>query len=306
MGAGLHPLVGGASHPGDELSHRGNRSGRDGTVRAAKLCGVSSCDPDGPGFDMRPRALCFPGVSRQGAHGQPLGVPTCKGHAPFDFDAYAYRDHDGSTHLTLINKSYGDKTHAAAVTITLQGTGAGTWQSMDLAQKDSDVAAKTGVTLGGAAIDQQGTWAGQWRPIDQPSGRSLTIQVPYVTPRCSCDLPPPNDPPEKKGGEVSPKQANSWPRSQRAWQIFRGALGFREASPSCEAKLAPQHPRSPRTARGPAAPEKIAAPVPKSHPCFPLNPTAISFSLQSSIQGMAGICPFAIGKTIWRRLFLIM
>ncbi len=83
---------------------------------------------------------------------------------------------DGSIYLTLINKSYGDKAQPASVSLQLpQSAGPGTWQRMDLAQKDQDVAAKTGVMLGGASIDPQGIWSGQWktdrrRKFRQPDG----------------------------------------------------------------------------------------------------------------------------------------
>jgi hypothetical protein len=52
---------------------------------------------------------------------------------------------------------------------------------MDLAQKDSDVAAKGGVTLGGAAVDTQGTWSGQWEKVDGSNAGTLTVQVPAAS-----------------------------------------------------------------------------------------------------------------------------
>ena len=67
----------------------------------------------------------------------------------FNFNAYAYRDHDDSIYVTLINKSYGDKAQTASVSLQLlPSSGSGTWQRMDLVQKDQDVAAKTGVDAG--------------------------------------------------------------------------------------------------------------------------------------------------------------
>jgi hypothetical protein len=96
----------------------------------------------------------------------------------FDFDAYAYQDHDGSMYLTLINKSYGDKAQPALVSLQLpQRTGSGAWQRMDLVQKDQDVTAKTDVVLGGAAVDPQGIWPGQWKKIEGANSGSLTVRV---------------------------------------------------------------------------------------------------------------------------------
>jgi hypothetical protein len=48
---------------------------------------------------------------------------------------------------------------------------------MDLVQTNQDVAAKTGVMLGGAAIDPQGTWSGQWEKIKDVDSGNLTVQV---------------------------------------------------------------------------------------------------------------------------------
>ena len=44
-------------------------------------------------------------------------------------------------------------------------------------QNDEDIAAKTGVTLGGAAINHQGIWAGQWQRIKGKTSGKLTGQV---------------------------------------------------------------------------------------------------------------------------------
>lgn len=113
----------------------------------------------------------------QSAHGCPLAVKLQAALA-FDFDAYAYQARDGSFYLTLINKSYGDHAQPAAVTLQLpSSTGSGAWQRMDLMQQDSDVAANSGVWLGGAAIDSQGIWRGQWKQIEGENSAALTVLV---------------------------------------------------------------------------------------------------------------------------------
>ena len=48
---------------------------------------------------------------------------------------------------------------------------------MDLVQKNQNVAAKTGVMLGGASIDPQGIWTGQWKKIKDGDPSNLTVQV---------------------------------------------------------------------------------------------------------------------------------
>ena len=96
----------------------------------------------------------------------------------FNFNAYAYRDHDNSIYVTLINKTYGNGAQTAAVSIQLpQNAGPGTWQRMQLVQTNQDVAAKTGVMLGGASVNAQGIWPGQWEKIKAGDSGNLTVQV---------------------------------------------------------------------------------------------------------------------------------
>jgi hypothetical protein len=142
---------------------------------------------NGHGFIMRPQAYAYLAFS-QGAHGRPLKAKV--EWAPlFDFSAYAYQDHDGSVYITLINKSFDDKAKPASVSLQLpQITGSGTWQRMDLVQKNQDIAAKTGVMLGGASIDPQGIWSGQWEKIEGGPG-NLTVQVAPVSATILCFSP---------------------------------------------------------------------------------------------------------------------
>jgi hypothetical protein len=155
--------------------HTGESVGRDGTFGPPNYAAFLR-QLDGNGFAMRPQAYAFLAFS-QGAHGRPLGV-RIQAPSMFNFNAYAYRDHDDSIYLTLINKNFGDQAQPALVFLHLpQSTGAGTWQRMDLVQKDRNVAAKAGVMLGGASIDPQGIWSGQWKTIKGGNAGSLTVLV---------------------------------------------------------------------------------------------------------------------------------
>jgi len=155
--------------------HTGESVGRDETFGAANYAAFVH-QPKGKGFNMRPQAYAYLAFS-QGAQGRPLPVQIQTAPA-FDFNAYAYRDKDGSIYLTLINKSYGDKAQLASVTVVLpKGAPAGVWQRMDLAQIDHDIAAKAGVKLGGAAISPQGTWSGRWKKVKAPPSGNTTVEV---------------------------------------------------------------------------------------------------------------------------------
>jgi hypothetical protein len=125
---------------------------------------------------MRPQAYALLAFT-EAAHGQPAEVKI-QTATNFNFNAYAYKAQDGSVYLTLINKSYGDHAQPAVVSLQLPaGTDTATWQRMDLTQKDNDIAAKTDVTLGGAAVNSQGNWPGQWKEIKGETSGNLTVQV---------------------------------------------------------------------------------------------------------------------------------
>ncbi|MGC9943901.1 MAG: hypothetical protein ABSE48_18900 [Verrucomicrobiota bacterium] len=159
--------------------HTGESVGRDGKFGPPNYAAFLRA-PDGHGFNMRPQAYAYLAFS-QSAHGYPVPV-NIQADPMVNFNAYAYRDHDRSVIVTLINKSYGDHAQSATVSLLLlQDEGAGTWQRMDLVQKDSDIAAKTDVSLGGAAIDLQGNWPGHWEKVEGLHSSKLTIQLPAAS-----------------------------------------------------------------------------------------------------------------------------
>ncbi|MGO8764060.1 MAG: hypothetical protein ACLQSR_02865 [Limisphaerales bacterium] len=155
--------------------HTGESVGRHGGFSAANYAAFVH-ESDGHGFVMRPIAYADLAFT-EGARGRPLEA-TIQAPDAFNFNAYAYRDDDGSIYLTLINKSYGDQAQPASVSVQLPpSTASGAWQRMELTQKNQDVAAKTDITLGGAAIDAQGNWAGQWNKIEGGGSGGLSISV---------------------------------------------------------------------------------------------------------------------------------
>ncbi len=157
--------------------HTGESVGRDGTFGAANYAAFVH-QPDSNGFTMRPQAYGLLAFT-EGAKGQPLQVKI-QTTPDFDFTAYAYAERNGSLCVTLINKSYGDHAESAQVRLELTSDINATpgWQELALIQKDGDVAAKTGINLGGSPIDQQGTWSGKWVPIKQIDIRYLSVGVP--------------------------------------------------------------------------------------------------------------------------------
>ena len=155
--------------------HTGESVGRDGGFGAANYAAFVH-QTDGNGFNMRPQAYAYLAFT-QGAHGRPLtlGIHTLIG---LGFNAYAYEDEDKSIYVTVINKSHGLGALPDLVTVQLpQNSGHGTWQKMELTQNQNDIAAKTGITLGGAAIDSMGVWAGEWQPVTSLDSASPAVEV---------------------------------------------------------------------------------------------------------------------------------
>lgn len=155
--------------------HTGESVGRDGGFGAANYAAFVH-KPGGDGFAMRPQAYSLLAFT-QGAHGQSLDVKT-RAAPGFNFDAYAYRDHAGWIYLTLINKSYGNSARPATALVQLPpGVNIRGWERMDLTQQNQDVAAKTGVTLGGGAVSLQGIWQGQWQNVKGGNSGSVSVTV---------------------------------------------------------------------------------------------------------------------------------
>jgi hypothetical protein len=155
--------------------HTGESVGRDGEFGAANYAAFVH-RADGHGFALRPQGYAYLAFS-QGAQGRPLSVKMETASA-FDFNAYAYQDRDGSIYVTLINKSFGDQAQPASVSLQLsQSAGSGAWQRMVLVQKDQNVAAKTGIKLGGVSITPQGIWSGHWKKIKGGNSGNLTVPV---------------------------------------------------------------------------------------------------------------------------------
>jgi hypothetical protein len=155
--------------------HTGELVGRDGKFGPPNYAAFLR-QSDGHGFAMRPQGYAFLAFS-QGAHGRPIKVEM-QTATNFNFNAYAYQDHGGSIYLTLINKSYGATAQTAEISCQLpKNAGPGAWQRMDLAQMDQDVAAKTGITMGGAEVGPQGIWTGKWKRLEAGDSGDLKIQV---------------------------------------------------------------------------------------------------------------------------------
>ena len=82
--------------------------------------------------------------------------------------------------VTLINKEHGSTARDAAVTlqpgVPLRGA-----RIIRLTAPEGDVAATSGVTLGGAEVTEDGNWNGRWEQVSVPNKDELTLTVPAAS-----------------------------------------------------------------------------------------------------------------------------
>jgi hypothetical protein len=116
-----------------------------------------------------------------GSHGRIVPVSLTSNKDGINLTAYAVSGEDKNLYVTLINKEHGSGAREANVTIA-PGESITKAQVMFLSVTKGDVAATSGVTLGGAEIDNDASWKGTWTPLSSPSDSGeFTVRVPAAT-----------------------------------------------------------------------------------------------------------------------------
>ena len=95
-----------------------------------------------------------------------------------DLRVYAVRDEQGDIRVTLINRSRGREAGDAHISMNLPKA-FNRVASIALAQADGDLAAQTEITVGGAAIEDDGEWKGKWTELH--SANQLSLAVPAAS-----------------------------------------------------------------------------------------------------------------------------
>ncbi|HMD55036.1 MAG TPA: hypothetical protein VKJ65_10855, partial [Phycisphaerae bacterium] len=112
------------------------------------------------------------------AHGREIPVTFVSNPDAVNLTAYGILAPDGSLYVTLINKDNGTGAHDAMVKLN-PGNSYSHAQFMRLVAPHNDLSLTAGVTLGGATIEDNGTWNGQWSPLGQPATNGqISIDVP--------------------------------------------------------------------------------------------------------------------------------
>lgn len=98
--------------------------------------------------------------------GKGRSVPLDVNAGKSNLSAYAVAGGDGNLSVTLINRDHGAAAEPAMIRFSVNGgKPKGTGESITLLAPQGDVRAKSGVTLGGAAVTPDGNWTGKWQSL---------------------------------------------------------------------------------------------------------------------------------------------
>jgi hypothetical protein len=114
-----------------------------------------------------------------GSHGAVIPV-TLTNSAGINLTAYGVLAGPNDLFVTLINKEHDTGARAATVTVVTNSSFT-RGQVMLLAAPNGNVAVTNGVTLGGAAINDDGSWAGTFSALPPPSSGEFTVNLPAAT-----------------------------------------------------------------------------------------------------------------------------
>jgi len=112
-----------------------------------------------------------------GGHGQFVPVKL-SGADQLNVRAHAVLGSDKNVYLTVINNEHGDAAKDLQVTF---GQPVAAAEMVSLAAPNNDVAATSGVTLGGGEIANDGSWSGKWMPVETRTSGKVAVTVPAAT-----------------------------------------------------------------------------------------------------------------------------
>jgi len=172
---GLEFMYWWAAHEAAGLNfHTGDRVSMNNEYQAPRYATFVTA-PDG--FDIRPLAYAFKAFDL-GGHGRILPV-VLENTASVNIRAFATLTDENNASVTIINDEHDGGARDTSVTIAMPK--AGNWTQAEMISLEvphGDVAATTGITLGGASIEKDGAWNGAWRSLPAPNRRGeLQINV---------------------------------------------------------------------------------------------------------------------------------
>lgn len=162
-----------AEHGANGLNfHTGDKVAAGAELRPSKYTAYFST-PDG--FAVRPLGYGIKAFDL-GAHGRFLPA-TISNPDNLNASVYAVLGDDKTVYVTIINKEHGPHARSANVSLS-DGLALADPKMITLTAPDGNIAAKTGVTLGGAKIDSDGAWKGNWTPLPPAASGIMNLAVP--------------------------------------------------------------------------------------------------------------------------------
>jgi hypothetical protein len=113
-----------------------------------------------------------------GGHGRFVPI-TISNSGNLNLSGYAVLGGDKNLYMTIINKEHGDNARAATVALNA-GTDLTRCETISLSQSSGDVAAASGVTIGGSEIKSDGSWSGGWKTLPSRAG-AISVTVPAAS-----------------------------------------------------------------------------------------------------------------------------
>jgi hypothetical protein len=169
-----HGMSGINFHTGDKVAARDEN----------KPCRYASFWTTTNGYNVHPIGYAEKMFSL-GSRGKILPLEILNAETNLNFTAYGILGDDKNIYVTLINKTHG--TNATRLTVQIGAKEIKDWSRPEiirLTAPDGDVAAKTGVTLGGAAITDDAGWNGKWevQPAATPKLPSeVVVELPAAS-----------------------------------------------------------------------------------------------------------------------------
>ena len=154
--------------------HTGDRVAAGNTLLPSKYTAFFSTTN---GYAIRPLGYGIKAFDL-GGHGRLVPV-TVSDSGNLNLSCYAVLGGDKNLYVTIINKEHGENARAATVDLNA-GSDFTPCETISLSQSSGDVTATSGVTIGGAEIENDGGWTGAWKTFSGKRG-AVSITVPAAS-----------------------------------------------------------------------------------------------------------------------------
>jgi hypothetical protein len=115
-----------------------------------------------------------------GSHGKVIPV-TISNPDRLNLSAYAVLRDDKTLYLTIINKEHGETGRDAKISVAQNRAEFSSGQIISLTAPNNDIAATANEMLGGAAIENDGSWNGKWTPLGTKENALHTFNIPAAS-----------------------------------------------------------------------------------------------------------------------------